>query len=134
MISERMTSSVAIPPAFLIMWASPVFNPSTSSTVNRASMQARTAIFLEGGIGRFSCLKSLEYSSFATVSYSIQPWGTLIRKEEYKQNQICNTGTKGVVCAYSIVRALEFGISWGSENLELPDYEEIEAPIRLFHI
>jgi hypothetical protein len=56
MISERIASSVAIPPAFLMMCASPVFNPNRSSTVNLQSIHANTASFLEGGIGSLPCL------------------------------------------------------------------------------
>ena len=52
MISERIASSVAIPPAFLMIWAYPVFN-SKSSTVNLASIHASIASFLEGGLASF---------------------------------------------------------------------------------
>ena len=52
MIRDRTASSVAMPPAFRMMCASPVFRPRIGSTVSRASMQTRIAIFLRGGIGR----------------------------------------------------------------------------------
>ena len=42
-IRERMTSSVASPPAFRMTWASPVRSPRAASTSTRASMQAMIA-------------------------------------------------------------------------------------------
>ena len=48
MISERIASSVAMPPALRMMWASPVRRPRASRTSSRASMQARMASRLSG--------------------------------------------------------------------------------------
>ena len=54
-ISERMTSSVARPPALRMMWASPVRRPSASSTSSRASMQATMARPRTGRGGQRRC-------------------------------------------------------------------------------
>src|SRR5467141_4091392 len=43
---------VAKPPALRMICASPVLSPRRFSTVSRASMQASTASFRAGGIGR----------------------------------------------------------------------------------
>ena len=64
-ISDRIASYVAIPYAFLIICASPVFDPKKSSTFNLPSIQESTASFLERGEGRFPYLGALAYSSFA---------------------------------------------------------------------
>src|SRR3989442_559605 len=51
MTRERRASSVMIPPALRMTCASPVFRPSTCSTVRRASTQATTASLRAGGMG-----------------------------------------------------------------------------------
>ena len=52
MARERIASSVTTPPALRITWASPSCRPRAPYGLSRASMQASTATFLPGGIGR----------------------------------------------------------------------------------
>ena len=65
MISERMTSSVARPPALRMMWASPVRRPSVSSTSSLASMQATMAMPRSGAAVSADRSKDSVYRSFS---------------------------------------------------------------------
>ena len=60
-MKERSASSVAMPPALRMMWASPVLRPRSSSTERRASMQARVANFFAGGMARLPLSNLEEY-------------------------------------------------------------------------
>jgi hypothetical protein len=71
MSSERKASSVTIPPAFRIMCASPVFNPSACSTVSCASMHVTIASLRAGGMGKSLSLKSCAYCRFARTTSSV---------------------------------------------------------------
>ena len=64
-ISERMTSSVARPPALRMMCASPVRRPSVSSTSSRASMQATIAMPRSGAAVSADRSKDSVYRSFS---------------------------------------------------------------------
>ena len=64
-ISERIASSVAIPPAFLITWASPNFNPKISFMDILASIHDNTAIFLAGEASKSPSLNVSAYFSLA---------------------------------------------------------------------
>src|SRR4051812_18476078 len=71
MMRERIASSVAMPPALRITWASPVLKPRIWSGMSRASMQASTANFRAGGIGRSPSWKLLAWASFALIVSSV---------------------------------------------------------------
>src|SRR5579864_2813600 len=71
MTIDRMASSVATPPALRITWASPSFRPRILWTSRRASMHARTARCLAGGIGRLPLSKLRAYPSLLRSSVSV---------------------------------------------------------------
>ena len=52
--SDRTMSSVTMPPALRMMWASPMWRPRSAKRSRRASMQATTAIRRTGAAERSS--------------------------------------------------------------------------------
>src|ERR1700674_3171310 len=76
-VSDRIASVVAPPPALRKTWASPSWSPRILLTCNRASMQARTNSFLAGGSGRLPALNDRAYASLffnrSSVTLTIDP-------------------------------------------------------------
>src|SRR5437588_10148954 len=62
-----MASSLARPPAFLMIWASPSTRPANFAGSSRASIQVNIANLRAGGKGRFALLpKPAEYLALAS--------------------------------------------------------------------
>src|SRR5271165_1902898 len=71
MVRDRMTSSVATPPALRITCASPSESPSTPYGLSRASMQATTAVRDAGGNGRSPLSNPAAYCSELATKPSV---------------------------------------------------------------
>src|SRR6266852_478169 len=76
-VSERIASVVATPPALRKTWASPSWSPRILLTCSLASMQARTNSFLAGGSGKFPAPNDRAYASLffnrSSVTLTMDP-------------------------------------------------------------
>ncbi len=63
--SERIASSVTLPPALRITWASPISSPRNRAGSRRASMQVRTAKGRAGGTSSFPLSNPAAHAAFA---------------------------------------------------------------------